>query len=332
MRSYLLVLFIYTSAAFQQPSQSARGLLLVSHNAAREVALIDVSTRRVLLTLPSAGGPHEITVSRDRSLAYISDTGTGPDGSKGDSVVVLDLRARRLLKTFTPCERPHDTRLSRDGRHLWVACAPMKAVLEMDATTGAIRKTWTTNLDGGWFVEVTPDGKKLYVPHLEGKALTVIDRETGRIRQLLSGSTQFAVTISPNGRELWVSDADQNRISIVDTSNDQVRTTVTLGESKKGQMSFSRLRFTPDGKQVVVVRGPTFMVIDAVQHSIMWTLDMPHDGKVVTVSGDNRHAFVSHPGNDNVSVIDLLNRKVENTFAVGRQPDGLAWLEFPGSL
>ena len=89
----VLLLFSFTLAALQQTPEGARGLLLVSNNAARQVALIDISTQKVLLTLPSAGGPHEITVSRDGSLAYISDTGTGPGGSIGDSVVVLDLFA-----------------------------------------------------------------------------------------------------------------------------------------------------------------------------------------------------------------------------------------------
>jgi YVTN family beta-propeller protein len=54
---------------------------------------------------------------------------------------------------------------------------------------------------------------------------------------------------------------------------------------------------------------------------------MTHAGKVVTVSGDGLRAFVSHPGNDCVSVIDLANRKVESTFAVGKQPDGIAWIK-----
>ncbi|HLA12215.1 MAG TPA: hypothetical protein VJ023_16630 [Pyrinomonadaceae bacterium] len=305
----------------------ARGLLLVSYNAERQVALIDLSTQKALVTLPSSGGPHEITVSRDGSLAYVADTGTGPGGGSGNSVVVLDLKARRLMKTLTACERPHDTRLSRDGRLLWVACAPMKAVLEMDATTGAVRKTWNTGLDGGWFVEVTPDDGKLYVPHLEGKALTVIDRKTGDVSKLLSGTTQFALAMSPNGRDVWVSDADENRVSIIDTSNDRVRATVKLGVLEKGQMSFSRLLFTRDGKQVVVVRGPKFLVIDATSHSILWSINMPHDGKVVTVSGDSRHAFISHPSNDRVSVIDLLERRIESTFTVGKQPDGLAWVK-----
>jgi len=246
MKSHVLALLLLGSGipfTIDPAPKLARGLLLVSYNAERQVALIDLSTQKALVTLPSSGGPHEITVSRDGSLAYVADTGTGPGGGSGNSVVVLDLKARRLMKTLTACEMPHDTRLSRDGRLLWVACAPMKAVLEMDATTGAVRKTWNTGLDGGWFVEVTPDDGKLYVPHLEGKALTVINRRRGDSRTIFSGTTQLGVAISPDGREVWVSDADENKLSIVDTSTDQVRTTVKLDPLEKGQQGFSRLRY-----------------------------------------------------------------------------------------
>ena len=57
---------------------------------------------------------------------------------------------------------------------------------------------------------------------------------------------------------------------------------------------------------------------------------MPHEGKVVTVSGDSQRAFVSHPEADRVSVINLRNRTVERTFVVGKQPDGVAWVQGVG--
>ncbi|HJS24699.1 MAG TPA: hypothetical protein VJ751_10125, partial [Pyrinomonadaceae bacterium] len=87
----------------------------------------------------------------------------------------------------------------------------------------------------------------------------------------------------------------------------------------------ARLRFTPDGKRVVVVRGSEFVIVDVERRLIVSTIEMPHAGKVVTVSGDSRHAFVSHPAADSVSIINLVNGKVERTFVVGKQPDGIAW-------
>jgi YVTN family beta-propeller protein len=260
-------------------------------------------------------------------VAYVADSGRGPGSPPGDAIVVLDLKTWSQKAIYKACPQAHDARVSRDGSLLWVACAPLKAVLEIDVATGAIRKTWDIGLLGGWFVEVTPDDRKLYVPHLEAKALSVIDRSTGVIRTAISGTTQFGITVSPNGREVWASDADENKLSIIDTSNDRVVAVVNLGDSVRGQPGFSRLRFTPDGRQVVVVSRSKFIVVDAKRRSILWSIELPNDGKVVTVSSEGRRAFVSHPQNDRISVINLSKRKLENTVNVGKQPDGVAWVD-----
>jgi YVTN family beta-propeller protein len=68
-------------------------------------------------------------------------------------------------------------------------------------------------------------------------------------------------------------------------------------------------------------------VVDAKRRSILWSIELPNDGKVVTVSSEGRRAFVSHPQNDRISVINLSKRKLENTVNVGKQPDGVAWVD-----
>lgn len=312
-------------------AQSPSGMVLVSYSGEHKVALIDAATGKVESLLTSGKGPHEITVSRDGTLAYVAISGTGPRGEPGNTITAIDLKQRAVKATFTlaDCRQPHDTRLGRDGARLWVACAPAQAVLELDARTGEVLRTLKTNLDGGWFVEVTPDERKLYVPHLEGKALSVIDRKSGAARAIYSGSTQFGLAISPDGRQVWASDSDQHKLIIVDTRSDQVRGSISLGTPPRGQFGFARLRFTPDGRSVAVVRGASFLLVDARRRAIAWTVDLPHDGKVVAVSGDGRYAFVTHPGNDAFSVVNLTARKVLATHPTGKQPDGIAWVARP---
>lgn len=303
----------------------SKSVLLVSLIGERQVAVINPVTQEVIAKLPSPAGPHEINLSADGTLAYVSDSGAGPNTPRGNSIVVLDLRTLSVKSTLKTCESPHDTRVSRDGRTLWVACARSKSIMEIDAVTGADRKTWDLKLDGGWFVEVTPDERKLFVPHLEAKAFTMVDRRNNQVRTLFSGNTIFGVAVAPGGKEVWVSDADENKLSIVDVAKGTVTATISLGAAKKDQPNFSRLRFTPDGKRVVVVSDSQFFIVDADRRSIVSTIAMPHPGKVVTVSGDNRHAFVSHPGADSISIINLVNGNIERTFVVGKQPDGVAW-------
>ncbi len=324
------VAVLFGLPALPAQTSSPQGMVLVSYSGAQTVALIRAAGGELVALLPSGKGPHEITVSPDGALAYVAITGTGPGGEPGNTITVIDLKRRTAKREFvlTKCRQPHDTRLSRDGSLLWVACAPGQAVLELNARTGELLREMKTNLDGGWFVEATHDNHRLYVPHLEGKALSVIDLHTGAARAVYSGSTQFGIAISPNGRTVWVSDSDQHKLTIVDTSSDQLQGTVNLGAPQEGQSGFARLRFTPNGRSVAVVRGTSFIIIDARGRTIEWTLSLPHPGKVLAVSGDSRHAFVTHPDQDAFSVIDLTARKVIATYAVGQQPDGIAWIPF----
>ena len=323
----LLVGFACMALAHAQTAAPS-GTLLISLSGEHKVALVDPASGEARAFFPAGKGPHEITLTRDAATAFVAIPGTGPQGEPGNTITVIDLKSRSVKATFTlaGCGQPHDTRVSRDGSVLWVACAPAQAVLELDARTGELRRTLKTARDGGWFVEATPDSRKLYVPHLEGKALTVIEVASGEARAVFSGSTQFGVAIAPDGREAWASDADEGKLTIVDTATDEVRGSVSLGPKDEGRPSFSRLRFTPDGKHVAVVLGTQFMLIDAKRRAIVWTLEMPHAGKVVTVSPDSRFAAISHPSNDSVSVIDLAARNVRSTFFVGKTPDGVAWV------
>lgn len=307
--------------------QGPSGTLVVSYSGEAKVALLDPASGEARAVLPVGAGPHEITLTRDGATAYVAISGADPQAEPGRTIAVIDVKARKLQATFelTDCRQPHDTRLSPDESVLWIACAPAQAVLEIDARTGEHRRKLKTNLDGGWFVEAAPDGRKLYVPHLEGKAITAIEAASGEARTVYSGTTQFGIAIAPDGREAWVSDSDRHQLTMVVTATDKVAGSVSLGAPPQGQPAFARLRFTPDGSSVLVVRGAALLLIDARKRAVAWSLELPHPGKVLTVSPDGRFAAVSHPRADRVSVMDLRARVVRATFSVGKTPDGVAW-------
>jgi DNA-binding beta-propeller fold protein YncE len=268
-------------------------------------------------------GPHEIDVSPNSERAYVANAGGGPGGAPGRHVSALDLRARVTIANHAlgSYDKPHDVRVARDGSMLWVACAPAEVVLEIDARSGALRKEWRTPLAGGWFVAVTPDENKLYVPHLEGKGVTVIDRRSGTVRTVLTGGAQSGIDISPDGREVWVIDHERQRINIVSVDGDRIAAGIDLRSS-----DFGRLRFTPDGRRVVLVQGKRAALFEAAERREVAAIDMTLAGKVVAVSPASDRAIVSNPSDGRITVLALSPLRVLTSVAVGKTPDGVAWL------
>jgi Tol biopolymer transport system component len=305
--------------------KNSGGHVLVSYSAENVVALISPDTRVVVATFAVAKDPHEITVSRDGSRAYVATTGGGAGAPAGGPNVItpLDLVTREPGPHLDlgRCERPHDVRVSADGTALWIACAPAQAVVEVDARTGRFRTSWNTRADGGWFLAATPDDRKIYVPHLEGKRVSVIDRASGGVSTVLTGGAQSGIDVSPDGRTVWAIDHEQRRINVVDTATDRVVADVPLRTA-----DFGRLRFSPDGQRVILVQRRTLTLLNATTRHAIGTVEIPYDGKVVDVSPSGDRAVVSNPADNRITIVDLKALTIVTTIPTGKGPDGVAWI------
>src|SRR5262245_30116525 len=296
--------------------------VLVSLAKDHKVVLMSLDTGQVVATFPVVIGPHEIAMTRDGARAYVANAGTGTGGQSGHTVSMLDLKARRVtnfdLGTY---KQPHDVRVSRDGSILWVACAPARAVLEMDARTGELRRSWKTGADGGWFLVASPDDRKVYVPHLEGKRLVVIDRERGAVSTVYAGGALSGIDVAPDGSEVWVIDHEQKKVVVVETSADRVAATLPLASA-----DFGRMRISRDGRRAVVLQGKTLVIFDRAARRPVSSVEMPIEGKVLDLSPSGRRAVVSNPDANRVTLVDLDAGKIIRSFPTGKTPDGVAWL------
>ncbi len=297
-------------------------VLVVASNEEHHAALVNPDNGQVFAKLPTGKGPHEIAVSPDGALAYVADS--GPRGESGNTITVLDLKSRAVKTTFdlAPYTVPHDLRISRDGSLLWVACAPAQTILEVDARSGKILKTWETKQEGGWMLAPTPDDRKIYVANLEGGSISIIDRIAGAVRTIPFRQGAIGIDCSPNGREVWVSSSNENVIAVVDNASGQIAATFD-SQGKKPV----RVKFTPDGKRALVVHGESneLSVFDAAKRRLITAIKLPESPKVITLSRDGRRAFLTNPSAHKMTVVNLTANKVLDTFPVGKTPDGIAW-------
>lgn len=306
--------------------------LVVLNKSDHEAALVDPADYRVLAKLPTGKGPHEVATSPDGRYAYISNyglfgvfrQGEEPKREPGNTITVLDLKERAVKTTFElgSYTQPHGIWVSRDGERVWVTCEGAQAVLELDAVTGKVLKSWKTNQQTSHMVVPTPDEKKLYVANIGSGSVSVIDRASDAVATVPTGAGAEGIAVSPGGREVWVTNRAANTVSVITTADHKVVATVESG----GKMPI-RVKFTPDGKQAWVsnARSNTVTVFDATNRRLLATIDVGAVPVGIQMSPDGQRAFVANTNANQVTVIEVPSRKILRTFATGNEPDGMAW-------
>jgi DNA-binding beta-propeller fold protein YncE len=285
------------------------GVLVIAYMGESKVVLVDGTTYKTLATLETGKEPHEVRVSPDKRRAYVA---------AGKTITAIDIKNRRVKAHFDlGSYSAHDIRVSRDGKRIWAACAGAQAILEMDSDTGKILKTYKTEQQGSWFVEVTPDERKIYTPNLEGKSVSVIDRATGKVKIIPFEFPVYGIDVTPDGKQVWVSGGD---LAVIDTATDEVIARVKTSEAETG-----RIRLTSDGKRIVVALTKKVAVFDVKTRRLISESELGSSPKVLTLSGDNRRAFLTNPADNSVSVVDIVAGKQLNAFPTGKKPDGVGW-------
>jgi YVTN family beta-propeller protein len=316
------------------PALAADGLLIVLNKSDHNAALVDPANYKVLATLPTGQGPHEAAASPDGSTAYVSNygayaifqQGAPRDFAPGHTITVLDLANRKVKATFDlgGYKQPHGIRVSRDARRLWVTTEGAQAVLELDAASGKILRSWKTDQNISHMLVPTPSEKKLYVANIGSGSVTVIDRETDIVKSIRTGAGAEGIDVTPDGSEVWVVNREANTVSVISTASDSVVATFESG----GQFPI-RIKFTPDGSQAWVsnAQSNTVTVFDTESRQLLDTIEVGAVPVGILMTPDGSRAFVANTNANQVTVIDVPARKVLTTFTTGTEPDGMAWAD-----
>jgi YVTN family beta-propeller protein len=119
-----------------------------------------------------------------------------------------------------------------------------------------------------------------------------------------------------------VANAQDGTISVIDLAGKKV--SQTLAANVPGA---NRLKFTPDGKQVLVstLGGPDLVILDAVSGQVVKRLPIGHGAAGIVMQPDGSRAFVACSPDNYVAVIDLHSLTVAGHIQAGGNPDGMAW-------
>jgi DNA-binding beta-propeller fold protein YncE len=305
----------------------SQGLIAIDKRGSQALFL-DPSTYDLIASLPLPERPHEVAISADHRLAYVSIYGLGIYGNNpepGHTVVVVHLGAHEQLEELdlSPYLAPHGLMLGPDGT-LYASCDQSGVVAVIDCSGGRVIGSIDVGSTGPHMMALLPDGSKLYTENEEDPFISVLD-PVGRtlVTQVPMPGGSTGITSSADGRQVLVVAGQEPALAVIDTTHDAVVNRVSLtGHTRPAQ----RIRSSPDGRYLVVTstEEPRVTVLDAGlenQHTVTVS-DAPMG---VAFHPDGRTMLVGNHGAGLITVIDLETVVAQHEFAAGVGVETLAF-------
>ena len=298
------------------------GTLIVTNKSPATATLLDVASGTVLATLPTGQGPHEVVLSRDGSVAVVTDYGSQVAGS---SLTVIDVPGRRVSRTIALGEyrRPHGIVMLPGDSLVAVTSEVNGVLLIVHVARGEVVRAIPTTQRGSHMVGVTGDGRRAWTGNIGSNTISELDLVTGTFVRTIDVPAQpEAINVTPDGREVWVGSNSTGTVSVVDVATGAVTTAATgLGWPY-------RVVYSPDTVLVLLpdLRGETLRFVDRKTRIERHRLTLPGAApQGIVISPDGRHAFHSFSARGVVAVIDLAQHRVVREIAAGETPDGVAF-------
>jgi DNA-binding beta-propeller fold protein YncE/imidazolonepropionase-like amidohydrolase len=304
-------------------AQDVTGTLVVTNKSAATASFIDVASGRILGTVPTGQGPHEIALTADGSMAVVTDYGGG--GAGGSSLTVIDVPARRVARTIDLGEytRPHGIAFLPGDSLVAVTSEASRNVVIVHPGSGQVRRAIPTGHPGSHMLTFGADARYIYTGDMGSHTVTQLDPRTGQaVRSFDVPRTPEAVGMPADGREVWAGSNAEGKVSVIDPATGQVRT------AAEGFGWPYRIVFTPDGGTVVLpdMRNEEVRILDRASHRELARIPFAGGGpQGITITPDGRYAFLSLSARGQVAIIDLRSRTVVRTIDAGPAPDGIVY-------
>ena len=305
-------------------AQGSGGTLLVLNKVDATLAFVDPSTNQVVARVPTGEGPHEVVVSTDGTLAFVSNYGAQTPGS---SLSVIDIAARKELRRVdvSPLRRPHGLAFA-DGK-VYFTAEVNRVVGRYDPASNQIDWVMGTGQAGTHMVMANPDGSRLITANIGSDSISVLERGTNplawNVTSIAVGRGPEGMDVSPDGRELWAAHSRDGAVSIVDLAAKRVTATVDA-QTKRS----NRLKFTADGKLVLIsdLDAGELVILGAADHKPLKRIKLGAAPEGILVPPSGSRVYIAVNGDNYVAVLDLNKLDVVARISAGNGPDGLAWV------
>jgi YVTN family beta-propeller protein len=320
--SFCAVCNIFAAAAIAAETPSPA--LLVLNKADQVLAIVDPASGKVVARVSVGEGPHEVAVSADGKLAFVGNYGQQTPGS---TISVIDLAGQKELRRVDlgALRRPHGMFFAA-GR-VYFTAETNRLIGRYDPAANQIDWLFGTGQATTHMVIANPDASRFFTSNIGSDSVSAIERVSGQ-----AGWTETVIPVgkgpegidwSPDGKEIWSASGGDGGVSIIDVDTKKVIQTLSVGSKRT-----NRLKFTPDGKLVLLSDrdGGELIVLDRASKKERARIAMGRYPEGIQMEPGGGRAYVAQEGANDVAIVDLKTLMVTGHISTGSGPDGMAWV------
>jgi len=211
----------------------------------------------------------------------------------------------------------------KDGKKLYVANQYSGLVYVVDPVggeiTGKIVLNKALHIKGAL---ISPDGRSVYFPDLNGRKVYVVDTVTDRVRDIIRiDGAPSAIGISPDGRTLYVADGEDSSLIYLNLKTKKAAARrIPIGNDPGG------VAVSGDGRFIYVSNMMSYSVtkIDAERMEAVANVPAGAYSIGIVVSPDGKWVYVTNYNENTVSIIDATSNKEIARVATAMTPFKIA--------
>jgi len=245
----------------------------VSSDGHASVSVIDTATDQVVRTIEVGPNPHGLAMAPDGKLVLVSAWGAN-EASFIDTV-------RDVIVGRVPVAQAHNGAISADGRTAWVGSQQQGATALVRIDVTAMKEAARVPLQNTpRALDLSPDGRRLYVTVAGLAAVLVVETATGQIAaQVPVGASPHHAPLTRDGRVALVPSQGPGELTIVDAASGAIAGVVAVGKTPHWVASSS------DGSMAYVANEGSndVSVVDLAQRRVVATIPVGNAPRKIAV-------------------------------------------------
>lgn len=299
-------------------------VLLVLNKDDAALAFVDPESGKVLSRVPVGEAPHEIAVSSDGTLAFVSNYGSRTPGT---TISVIDVPGRKESRRVDlgPLRKPHGLCFS-EGK-LYFTAETNKLVGRFDPSSNQVDWLMGTGQNSTHMVLVSRDASQIYSANIGSDTITVMDRTQSpagwNATAVPVGQGPEGMDLSPDGKELWTANSRDGSVSVVDLASKKVTATIAVNTKRS-----NRLKFTADGRHILIsdLESGEVVVLDAATRKEIKRVKLGRNVEGILIVPGGSRIFAAVTGDNAIAELDPDTFEVRRRISPGNGPDGMAWV------